>query len=64
LDVSHLAFAKDGSATGLIARSKTDQEGQGEVRWLSPRTVTHLRRWLDSAGITEGAIFRSVNKAD
>jgi integrase len=63
LDVSHLAFAKDGSATGLIARSKTDQEGQGEVRWLSPRTVTHLRRWLDSAGITEGAIFRSVNKA-
>ncbi|WP_424134932.1 hypothetical protein [Roseomonas chloroacetimidivorans] len=63
MDVSHLAFAKDGSATGLIARSKTDQEGQGEVRWLSPRTVTHLRRWLDSAGITGGAIFRSVNKA-
>lgn len=62
LDVSHLAFAADGSATVLIARSKTDQEGQGEVRWLSPRTVTHLRRWLDGAGIKAGAVFRSVNK--
>ncbi|WP_424138856.1 tyrosine-type recombinase/integrase [Roseomonas chloroacetimidivorans] len=63
LDVAHLTFAKDGSATVLIARSKTDQEGQGEVRWLSPRTVTHLRSWLDSAGIAEGPVFRSVNKA-
>jgi site-specific recombinase XerD len=25
--------------------------------------VTTLRRWLDSAGIVEGALFRSVNKA-
>jgi site-specific recombinase XerD len=63
LDVEHIAFAKDGSATALIARSKTDQEGQGAVRWLSPRTVTHLRRWLASAGITAGAVFAAVNKS-
>lgn len=62
LDVEHIAFAKDGSATVLIARSKTDQEGQGAVRWLSPRTVTHLRRWLAGAGITAGAVFPAVNK--
>jgi site-specific recombinase XerD len=63
LDVAHVTFAKDGSATVLIARSKTDQEGQGEVRWLAARTVTHLRRWLEAARIEEGAIFRAVNKA-
>lgn len=62
LDVAHLAFAKDGTATALIARSKTDQEGQGAVRWLSPRTVTHLRRWLAGAGITAGPVFAAVNK--
>jgi integrase len=66
LDVAHVTFAKskgDGSATVLIAKSKTDQTGQGEVRWLSPRTVTHLRRWLEAARIESGAIFRAVNKA-
>lgn len=63
LDIAHLALAADGSATVLIARSKTDQEAQGEVRWLSPRTVAHLCRWLGGAGIEEGAIFRAVNKA-
>ena len=62
LDVAHLTFAKDGSATVLIARSATDQEGQGAVRWLSPRTVTHLRRWLTAAGITAGPFFAAVNK--
>jgi hypothetical protein len=29
LMVEHLTFAEDGSATALIARSKTDQEGAG-----------------------------------
>ncbi|MFT8246596.1 tyrosine-type recombinase/integrase [Roseomonas sp. BN140053] len=59
-DVQH---APDGSATALIRRSKTDQEGAGAVLWLSPRTVTALRQWTQAAGITEGAIFRAVNKA-
>jgi site-specific recombinase XerD len=64
LDVEHVTFApaQDGSATVLIERSKTDQEAQGAVRWLSPRTVMHLQRWLKGAGITTGAIFRAVNK--
>jgi site-specific recombinase XerD len=62
LDLKHIAFAQDGSATVLIARSKTDQEGQGAVCWLSPRTVAHLRRWLTGAGITAGPIFRAINK--
>ena len=63
LQVEDVTFAADGSATVLIRRSKTDQAGQGEVRWLSPRAVTYLRQWLAAVGITEGAIFRAVNKA-
>jgi integrase len=62
LALADVSFAPDGSATAIIRRSKTDATGQGEVRWLSPRTVKHLRRWLDVAGITEGPVFRAVNK--
>jgi site-specific recombinase XerD len=43
LQVEDITFAEDGSATVLIARSKTDQEGAGAVRWLSPRTTAALR---------------------
>lgn len=50
-----------------ITRSKTDQEGEGQVCWL-PRTgrpscpVTHLERWLKAAKITTGPVFRSVSR--
>lgn len=51
-----------------IRRSKTDQEGAGrKVAVPVGRTrhcpVTALRRWLETAGIADGAIFRSINKA-
>ncbi len=58
----HVLFTDDGSATVLIARSKTDQEGQGAVRWLAPRTTASLCRWLEAAAIEAGPIFRAVNK--
>jgi integrase len=63
LEMEDLAFAADGSATALLRRSKTDQQGAGTTLWLSPRTVAQLRRWLAAAGIGEGPVFRSVNKA-
>ena len=62
LMVEHLTFAEDGSATALIARSKTDQEGAGAVRWLSPRTAAALRSWLDCAGLATGPVFRAIRK--
>jgi site-specific recombinase XerD len=62
LTIEDLTFAEDGSATALIARSKTDQEGAGAVRWLSPRTVAALRAWLDCARITSGPLFRAIRK--
>ncbi len=62
LQVADLTFGDDGSATVLVRRSKTDQAGEGAMLWLSPRTTAALRRWLDGAGITEGAVFRSVDR--
>jgi hypothetical protein len=50
------------SATALIARSKTDQEGAGAVRWVSPRTAAALRAWLDCARIASGPLFRAIRK--
>ena len=64
LEVSDLTFAEDGSGTVLIRRSKTDAEGQGSLRYLAPDTVTTLKRWLFEAGISEGRIFRSIQKGE
>lgn len=52
----------------LIRRSKTDQEGRGHeiaiLRGAKLRGVEALRAWLAAASITNGPIFRRVNKAD
>lgn len=67
LDVSDLAFTKDGIEI-LIRRSKTDQEGAGQKVGIpyggTPATcpVRAVRTWLDAAGISEGPVFRSVNR--
>ena len=57
-------------AAGVIVhlrRSKTDQEGKGQFvpvphgRRLQP--VAALRAWLDAAAITDGPVFRPIDKA-
>jgi integrase len=63
LDVEDLTPAADGSATALIRRSKTDQEGGGTTLWLSPRAMAHVTRWTALASITSGALFRRLSKA-
>ncbi|WP_207384431.1 site-specific integrase [Legionella wadsworthii] len=49
-----------------IRKSKTDQEGQGQViaipNGVNFRVVDALMAWLNTAGITEGALFRSIKK--
>jgi len=49
-----------------IRRSKTDQEGQGQMvailNGTNFRAVDALMAWLDAAVITDGHIFRPVNK--
>jgi site-specific recombinase XerD len=63
LDSDDLVPVPGGAGTALIRRSKTDQAGVGEVRWLSPETCTQLRCWLKAAKIDDGPVFRPVNKA-
>ena len=67
LDVSDLAFGRDG-LTVTLRRSKTDQDGQGRKIGVpygsNPDTcpVRTLQTWLERAGITDGPVFRSLNR--
>ncbi len=67
LDVQDLSFSEQGVAITL-RRSKTDQEGTGQVKAIchgnNPGScpVAALQRWLEVAGISEGPIFRRVDR--
>jgi integrase len=62
LDFADVKTDDDGSGSVLIRKSKTDQEGAGMVRYLSPATVRALRAWTDRAAIVDGALFRALRK--
>lgn len=59
IDVDHLDF---GNNALFIPRSKTDQTGKGAVQYLGPRTLEHVRTWLEKAKVTDGPLFRTINK--
>jgi site-specific recombinase XerD len=65
LDIRDLDFSAEGLKV-LIRRSKTDQEGEGQRIGIAHGTslcpIKALQTWLDAAGITEGAVFRSVDR--
>lgn len=63
LRLEDLEMHEDGSATILVARSKTDQEGRGAVAYLGPQATALLRLWLDAGGISDGALFRAVRRS-
>ena len=66
LRVGDITFT-DYGARVLVARSKTDQEGEGQWKQLERLDdqelcpVHALRSWLAAAGITSGPAFRSIN---
>ncbi len=66
LDVPDLAEV-DGGLLVTIRRSKTDQEGHGAAVAIVPGAiacpVSAVREWLRAANITEGPVFRPINKA-
>lgn len=62
LQVADLEHGADGAATIVIRRSKTDQEGAGMVRFIASDSMAHVRAWIASAGITDGALFRATLK--
>ena len=69
LDTEHLTERPEGLEV-LIASSKTDQEGQGQVVAI-PRIeqspycpVQAVSDWLVAAEISTGAVFRSMHRGD
>ncbi|MBS0641366.1 MAG: site-specific integrase [Proteobacteria bacterium] len=67
LDIEHISWTRGGMKL-LIARSKTDAEGEGaEIaipRGNAPETcpVMGLQQWLTAADIVSGPLFRKVNR--
>ena len=64
LQVTDLKPERDGAATLLVRRSKTDQEGCAAALYLAPDTVGMICRWLERSGISDGFLFRSVGMND
>lgn len=56
-----LTVAEDG-ATIRLRRSKTDRVGAGTEVYLGPDTAGLVLDWCDAAGITDGPLFRPVNR--
>ncbi|SLK10620.1 tyrosine-type recombinase/integrase [Novosphingobium mathurense] len=59
--VADLTRVGDGSGRLHIARSKTDQTGEGTLAWISPDTMARLLAWQAAAGILEGPVFRRIH---
>ncbi len=69
LNVDDIVFMDNG-LTILIRKSKTDQEGLGRKvgvpygSHLETCPVRSLKKWLETACITQGPVFRKVSKSD
>lgn len=66
IEVDHIAWDAQG-ITITLPRSKTDQTGEGVAKAIPYSAgpccpATALRTWLDAAGVTSGAVFRSISK--
>ena len=48
--------------TLVVKSSKTDQEGRGEVLYVTSDTRRVIRRYRELSGITAGPLFRSVRR--
>ena len=53
-----------GDGTVLVRREKNDQEGQGDIRYISKNTMEYLQEYLLDAGIIDGFIFRRIGKSN
>lgn len=61
-NVGDVVAAGDGSGTIVIRRSKTDQGGEGRVKYLSPAAMRAFERWLAhrAAQALDGAVAASA----
>jgi site-specific recombinase XerD len=65
LDLRDIEFREDGLKV-TIRKSKTDQEGAGQVIGIARGSklcpIRAIEEWIAAAGITDGAIFRHVDR--
>lgn len=45
---------EDGIASIRVRRSKTDQQGQGQSRFVAPDTLRYLQEWISAADLAPG----------
>ena len=62
LNVADVQVEDDGSGTVTVRHSKTDQEGQGHVRYLGAPTISAVQNYLNAAGVADGPLFRRIDK--
>ena len=62
LEVSDLVEDADGAATALVRTSKADPEGYGAIVYLARDSMELVRAWLGRSGVSEGRLFRSLNR--
>ena len=60
VEIEQIEVQEDGSGLLELARSKTDQQGQGAWVWLSPDTMRRVALWREAAAIRSGILFRRV----
>jgi len=64
LNVADIEAADDGTGTAMIARSKTDQEGEGAVVFISADAMRHISAWVAAAGLeADDPLFIPLGKA-
>lgn len=51
-----------GGATILVRWSKSDQEGEGRLAYISPPTLDLCKKWEKLTGIEHGPILRKVSR--
>lgn len=61
LTVSDLRMAGDRSGRVELAHSKTDQDGEGALAWLSPDTMARVAMWRAASGFDFGPVLRRIN---
>lgn len=61
VEVQDLSRVSDGTGRMRIRRSKTDQEGEGALAWLSAETMQRIQDWLDASKTNAGLVFRRIN---
>ena len=64
IDCEHISTEADGTGRLEIPQSKTDQEGNGAILFLTPRAVNAIHRLLSRGGYASGPLFRRALKGD